>query len=92
MVLNALLPNEMNDRQIKILYADGMKEKDVRFYLNDQVFPNKDPVLKKLEDVDFRDTFRDEPFRYHRKLLDILLQTTLVSNDKREYNPNLSEE
>ncbi len=92
MVLNSLLPNELDERSIKILYADGMKEKYIRFYLQDQVFPEKDHLLKKLEDVEFRDTFRDEPFRYHQRLLDILLQSTLVSADKREFDPQLTDD
>ena len=31
---------------------------------------------------------RDHPYRYHNKLLALLLATTLISNDKSVYNPN----
>jgi hypothetical protein len=63
----------LTDRSIKVLYADGMKEKDIRFFVNDVVYSEKDSFIKKMEDVDFKDTFRDEPFRYHSRLLDVLL-------------------
>jgi hypothetical protein len=47
-VLNNLLPAELKDRNIKVLYADGMKERDVKFYLEDVVYPTRDPFIKKL--------------------------------------------
>lgn len=90
MVLNNILTSELNDRCIKLLYADGMKDKDIKFYLDDAVYIHDDGFLKKLEDVQFKDTFRDEPFRYHRRILDILVQTTMNSVDKRAFKPFLS--
>ena len=35
LVLNGLINWDVHDRTVKILYADGMKEKEVRFYLDD---------------------------------------------------------
>lgn len=33
-------------------------------------------IISKLKEVDYRDTYRDEPFLYHAKLLDVILLST----------------
>ena len=57
---------------------------EVSFYLGDQVYLNADSLFEKLQEADFRDSYRDEPFRYHSKLLDLLLQTSLCNKEVRQ--------
>lgn len=35
-------------------------------------------LLDKLREVEFRDTYCDQPFRYHKKLLEMLLETSYI--------------
>ncbi len=37
------------------------------------VYLDQDDIITKLENLDYKDTFRDEPFKFHARLLDILL-------------------
>lgn len=91
-VLNALLPPELGEKELKVLYCDGSKPNNTRLHLDD---PIHDPGLtftEKLREIDYRDTFRDEPFHYHARLIDILIQTTLVEVDKRPFSVDRGED
>lgn len=66
-----------------------MKGKSVQFYLEDTFFERRDNLFDRLSDVDWKDTYRDEPFYYHSMLLNMLIQTTLIQMDRRTYDPNL---
>jgi hypothetical protein len=44
LVINALLPTVITDKTIKTLYADGSSFKELRFYLDDVVFVQKDGI------------------------------------------------
>lgn len=57
---------DFRERDIKILYCDGSRNGVLKFCLDD---PIQDPSLSfvdKLREIDFKDTFRDEPFYYHK--------------------------
>ena len=55
------------------MYADGMKGKQVQFNLDDTFYDKRNDLFSQLKDVDWNDTYRDEPFRYHAALLDMLI-------------------
>ena len=74
LILNTFLPlRSLTDQEIKVLYADGMKGKQVQFNLGDTLYDNRNDLISQLKDVDWNDTYRDEPFRYHAALLDMLI-------------------
>lgn len=86
------MPPELGESNIKILYCDGSRNFDLKMCFDDSM---QDPFLQfsaKLEEIDFRDTFRDEPFYYHRQLLDTLLQTTLMNVERRAFHPDIRED
>jgi hypothetical protein len=68
----------LRDLEIKILYADGMKGKNVQFYLEDTLNESTKDLFSQMKEVDWKDTYIDEPFLYHKSLLDMLIQTTLI--------------
>lgn len=69
----------IGERQIKLLYADGTADNDgdIKLYFEDTSNLKEMNFLEKLREVDFRDTYRDEPFLYHARLLNLILKTTL---------------
>ncbi|CAD8168125.1 unnamed protein product [Paramecium pentaurelia] len=92
LIQNSLLPIEFGEKDMKILYCDGSRNTDLKLFLDD---PIQEPDLKfvdKLREIEYRDTFRDEPFYYHAQLLDILIQTTLNNVEKRKFSADTKEE
>jgi hypothetical protein len=73
----------LRDLEIKILYADGMKGKSIQFYLEDFIHETTLDLFTHWREVDWKDTYIDEPFLYHRSLLNMLIQTTLIQSDRR---------
>jgi len=72
LVLNALLPRKnLTDKETKVLYC-STKQKEVQFVFDEFFCTGKEPLLSKLDDVDFRDTYRDESFLYHKRLLQVI--------------------
>lgn len=45
-------------------------------------------LIERLIEDDWKDTYRDEPFLYHRSLLNMLIQTALLMAERRPYDPN----
>ena len=84
-LLNSLLPmKKITEKEHKILYSThrDSNKNEIRFYFDDS-FDNKahlKTLLEKLEETAFQDTYRDEPFIYQAKLLEVLLMTTKGSN------------
>ncbi|KRW98864.1 MIR motif [Pseudocohnilembus persalinus] len=77
-VLNTFLPIKENaKKEIKLLYADGSEVQNIGLNFEDTSSIEELNFLEKLKEVGFRDTFRDEPFLYHARLLDLILKTTL---------------
>ncbi|CAK81479.1 unnamed protein product (macronuclear) [Paramecium tetraurelia] len=90
LILNTFLPmRELKETEQRLLYAEGSQQKDLRFYFEDQFLDSEENLLHQLEAIDWKDCYRDEPFLYHSKILDLLLQTSLIDNTVREYNPSL---
>lgn len=82
-VLNSFLPaKEMNDNQLKMLYAQATESQEVQFFLQDIPQLEEIPFLKKLQEIGFKETFRDEPFIYHAQICDLLLKTTFDQHYK----------
>jgi len=80
MILGKFLPmEEITEKEFRLLYADGSRKNDIKFNFEDTVNMRKLSFIGKLKEVDFRDTFRDEPFLYHFKLLSTLFETTQTS-------------
>lgn len=50
-----------------------MKGKHVKFNLDDTLYLKRDDLYNQLRDVEWKDTYRDEPFRYHCAILDMLI-------------------
>ena len=69
---------------MKMLFVDGSKNNELRFYLNDIVTLEGMSFMEKLKEVDYRDTYCDMPFLYHEKLLDLLLQSVLIQEFPRQ--------
>ncbi|KAL4438400.1 hypothetical protein ABPG74_009439 [Tetrahymena malaccensis] len=82
LVLNSFLPLEgLNELEIKLTYSDGAKKtSDIQFYFEDVNTMEDQNLIDRLMEVDFRDTYLDQPFRYHAKLLNCLLYSTLQTN------------
>ncbi|CAD8131502.1 unnamed protein product [Paramecium pentaurelia] len=90
LILNTFLPmRALKETEQRLLYAEGSQQKDLRFYFDDQYLDPEDNLIKQLEAIDWKDCYRDEPFLYHFKILDLLLQTSLIDNTVRDYNPSL---
>ena len=80
MILNYFLPkkSEATEREINLLYIDGSKKGDFRFYLDNVTTIKEIGLIEKLDQVGFRDTYCDQPFRYQTKLLKLLLETSMI--------------
>jgi hypothetical protein len=50
----------------------------MRFYLNDIQTLENLTLMQKLEAVEFKDTYCDLPFLYHRQLLSLFLECVYV--------------
>jgi len=69
----------IGEKEYNLLYAAGSNAKSFRFYLEDICKSLEVQKLnEKLMQVDYRDTYRDEPFLYHIKLLQLLLEACCV--------------
>lgn len=70
-----------------MLYANGSNSKSFRFYLED-VCKSLTPegLNSKLLEVDYRDTYRDEPFIYHIKMLNLLIETCSLSSESSRHD------
>lgn len=84
-MVNALIPTELGEKEIKTLYCEGSKSNYLKFYLDDPLHLPSISFIEKLIEIDYRDTFRDEPYFFQRELLDILIQTTLVDVERRPF-------
>ncbi|KAL4462524.1 hypothetical protein ABPG74_000354 [Tetrahymena malaccensis] len=84
LILNTFLPQkELTEKEYNLLYANGSNQKSLTFYLDDVCKSlEKQKLDQKLKDVEYRDTFRDEPFQYHMKILNLLIQTSYISTNQ----------
>ena len=64
---------EFNEFEIKMLYSQSSECGAVNFYLDDNLYEKEDNLIQRLRDVDWKDTYRDEPFLYHSALLNMLI-------------------
>ncbi|KAM3129288.1 hypothetical protein pb186bvf_018575 [Paramecium bursaria] len=86
--LNLIMPNrEYKEYELRILYCEGSTDKAIKFYLDDQFMNESQDLYTQLKSVDWKDTYRDEPFIYHAQLLDFLLQTCLIEPSIRQFDP-----
>ena len=52
---------------------DPLVNNNVEFSLEDILSLEYITLFEKMEEIDFRDTYCDQPFTYHAKLLELLL-------------------
>lgn len=65
MIQNFFLPlHDITSKEVKLLYADNCDNNSVHFYFEDICSLKKPDVINKLVEVNFRDTYRDEPFLF----------------------------
>jgi len=77
-VLNSFIPlKNIGEKELKLLYSDGSDPNEIRLYFEDFSTLEDLDFLQKLKEVDFRDTYRDEPFQYHVRLMNLMLKATL---------------
>lgn len=82
LVLKALLPQgDLCEKDHKILYSLPSNDNRVQFYFEEAFVSKRLSFLAHLSETDFKDTYRDEPFLYQRKLLEVLLTTTKGANN-----------
>lgn len=82
LVLKAFLPQrDFSEKDHKLLYSLPSKDNKVQFYFDEPFFSKRLNFLAHLTETDFKDTYRDEPFHYQRKLLEVLLTTTKGANN-----------
>ena len=86
LVLNSFFPQgDLTEREVMLLYADGSKGKNLVLCLTDVTTLDNIDFHSKLIDVDFRDTYYDQPFVYHMKLLEMILQAVYIQEfDKQK--------
>jgi len=83
----------IGEKEYNLLYASGSSTKSFRFYLEDICKSLEVQKLnEKLLQVDYRDTYRDEPFLYHIKLLQLLLEACCVSIEEEQVKPTKDDE
>lgn len=71
----------LTELEVKLTYSDGVKKiSDLSFYFEDAGNMEDLNLIERLIQIDFRDTYLDQPFIYHAKLLTCLLYSTLQSN------------
>jgi hypothetical protein len=77
MVLNSFLPGKVfSEKEKKLMYCFQSKMKKELYFLFDEfVDINKTNILDALEEVGYRDTYRDEPYLFHAKLLEVFMTT-----------------
>lgn len=82
LVLKSLLPQkDFTEREHKILYSLPNASNKIDFYFDELFVPKRLDFLLHLQENDFQDTYRDEPFHYQNKLLEVLLMTTKGSSN-----------
>lgn len=78
LILNEFLPAKLTEKEHKFLYSFSKNQQISRFYFDESFIKGNErlSLLEKLEEMGFQDTYRDEPFYYHARLLEVLRVTT----------------
>ncbi len=79
LIQNLFLPQgDLTDKEVHFLYADGSKEKSVKFFFTETSSLQPISFIKKLEEVDYRDTYYDQPFLYHSQIIDLIISSVMI--------------